>query len=157
KLDAADPEYEHHLLEALWVYQSLDVVEPKLLATLLHSRDHRARAAAVRVVSYWHPRLDHPLELLAAPVADDHPPVRLEAVRALGQVPGPRSVEVAMRALDRPVDRFLDYALWLTARESEPQWLPAVQRGEMDFGGNVRHLVFALQAVGSPAVVRTLV
>src|SRR5262249_5921294 len=43
-LDSADREYEHHLLEALWTYQSLDVMEPKLLATLLRARDHHARA-----------------------------------------------------------------------------------------------------------------
>src|SRR5262249_5344357 len=35
QLDAADADHEHHLLEALWTYQSLDVVEPNLLGTLL--------------------------------------------------------------------------------------------------------------------------
>ena len=29
-LDPKDADYEHHLLEALWTYQSLDVVEPEL-------------------------------------------------------------------------------------------------------------------------------
>jgi putative heme-binding domain-containing protein len=156
-LDPADPEHEHHLLEALWTYQSLDVVEPKLLNTLLNAREPRARAAATRVVSGWHTRLEHPLELLAARVADDHPQVRLEAVRALAQVHSSRAAEVALQALDRPVDRFLDYALWLTARELEPYWMPLTQRGLLDFGGNVRHLIFALEAVGSPAVVKPLV
>jgi putative heme-binding domain-containing protein len=61
-------------------------------------------------------------------------------------------VEVAMRALDRPVDRYLDYALWLTARELEPYWLPALQAGRLDFGGNTRHLLFALQAVGREGI-----
>jgi putative heme-binding domain-containing protein len=157
RLDPADAAFEHHLLEALWTYQSLDVVEPKLLATLLHARDHRARAAATRVVSYWHARLTNPLELLAARVGDEHPQVRLEAVRALAQLPGSRPVEAAMRALDQPVDRFLDYALWLTARETAPHWLPDLQNGRLHFGGNVRHLVFALQAVGTRGVVKPLV
>ena len=35
KLDPADQSFEHHLLEALWTYQSLNVVEPKLLGQLL--------------------------------------------------------------------------------------------------------------------------
>jgi putative heme-binding domain-containing protein len=157
RLDPADPEHEHHLLEALWTYQALDVVEPNLLAALLRAHDPRARAAAARVVASWHGRLDHPIELLAAGVADDHPRVRLEAVRALAHVASPRAAEVALRALDRPVDRFLDYALWLTARELEPQWMPLVQQGQLDFGGDVRHLIFALEAVGSPGVVRPLV
>ena len=45
------PSYEHHRLEALWMYQSLDVVEPKLLDTLLQReglpRPGRGRAGAV--------------------------------------------------------------------------------------------------------------
>src|SRR5205807_5142537 len=116
KLDPGDPDYEHHLLEALWTYQTLDLVEPRLLNTLLHARDHHARAAATRVLRYWHARLPHPLELLAERVADDHPQVRLEAVRVLGSIGSRRAAELAMTALDRPVDKFIDYALWLTAR-----------------------------------------
>ena len=155
-LDPADPRVEHHRLEGLWTYQSLDLVEPDLLAKLLRASDPRVRAAATRVVSHWHPRLSDPLALLEVQVADDHPRVRLEAVRALAQIPRSQSVELAMRALDRPVDRFLDYALWLTARELQPHWLAEAEAGGLDFGGNSRHLVFALEAVGSKAVVKPL-
>jgi putative heme-binding domain-containing protein len=155
-LDPADPGRAPDRLEALWTYQGLDVVEPGLLASLLQAQDPRIRAAAVRVLAHWHRRLDDPVALLEPRVADDHPRVRLEAVRALAQIPGTRSAELALRALDRPVDRFLDYALWLTARELEPGWLPEVQAGRFDFGGNARHLIFALQAVNTPAVVAPL-
>jgi putative heme-binding domain-containing protein len=155
KLNPSDKEYEHHLLEALWTYQSLNVVEPKLLDTLLHARDHRARAGAVRVIQHWQSHLEHPLELLAERVADDHSQVRLEAVRVLSHFPTARAAEIAMQALDRPVDRFLDYALWLTARELGPQWLPEFQNEKLDFG-NAQHLLFALQAVNSPAAVKPL-
>src|SRR5262249_38255128 len=99
RLDAADPDHEHHLLEALWTYESLDVVEPKLLEKLLNARDHRARAAATRVLSHWAARLPNAMELLTARVADGHPRVRLEAVRALGSMDDPRAAEVAMRGL----------------------------------------------------------
>jgi putative heme-binding domain-containing protein len=157
RIDPKDPDAEHQRLEALWTYQTLDVVEPDLLAALLRSPEARARAAATRVVRHWHARLSDPLGLLAVQVADDYPRVRLEAVRALAHILRPHSVELAMRALDRPVDRFLDYALWLTARQLQPSWLPEVQAGRLDFEGNSRHLVFALQAVGSPAVVKPLV
>src|SRR5262249_21034011 len=148
---------EHHLLEALWTYQSINVVEPKLLGQLLHARDHRVRAAAVRVTNQWRTRLKQPMELIAERVADEHPQVRLEAVRALVHFPSPRAAEIAMQALDRPVDKFLDYALWLTARELGPHWLPEFQAGKLDFGGNVQRLIFALQAVNSPAAVKPLV
>jgi putative heme-binding domain-containing protein len=157
KLDPADPGHEHHLLEALWVYQGLDEVEPNLLRTVLHARDFRARAAATRVLQYWHARLPDAIEWLAARDADDHPRVRLEAVRALGQVADAHAVELALRALDRPVDPYMDYALRLTARELEPYWMPALQAGRLDFGGNSRHLLFALQAVGSKEGIKPLV
>jgi putative heme-binding domain-containing protein len=157
-IDRADPRREADRLEALWTYQALDIVEPGLLASLLEAREPRIRAAAVRVLAHWHKRLadPDPLALLEPRVADDHPRVRLEAVRALGRIPGTRSAELALRALDRPVDRFLDYALWLTARELEPDWLSALQAGRFDFGGDARHLVFALKAVNTPAVVPPL-
>jgi putative heme-binding domain-containing protein len=157
RLDPADAEYEHHLLEALWTYQSLDVVEPQLLGQLLHARDHHVRAAATRVVSHWHTRLAHPAALLAERVADDDAQVRLEAVRALAQIPSPQAVELALQALDRPMDKFLDYAVWLTARDLAPIWMPALQSGHLDFRGHTSHLVFALQAAGSRNTVQPLV
>ncbi len=155
-LDGNDEATEHHRLEALWTFQTLDVAEPNLLASLLHSADPRVRAAAVRVVPFWKDRVSSPLAMLAERVEDEHPRVRLEAVRALSQFAEPRAVEIAMRALDHPIDKFLDYGLWLTARELQPQWLPALQAGRLHFGGNARHLTFALQAAGSPKVVGPL-
>lgn len=155
-LDPQDPQFEHLRLEGLWAYQSLDVVEPALLIAVLNSPDSRARAAAVRIVPQWGSRLQNPVELLAPRVVDDHPRVRLEAVRALAAFPSIQSIELAMLALDRPVDKNIDYALWLTARDLQPVWLPKLQAGQLDFGGNVRHLTFVLQAAGSPAVVKPL-
>jgi putative heme-binding domain-containing protein len=156
-IDAGDPANEPLLLEALWTYQSLDVVEPQVLGALLSAHDYRVRAAATRVLSAWHGRLQKPLELLAARVADEHPQVRLEAVRALGQIPDARAAESALVARDRPLDSFLDYGLWLTMRELEPQWMPALQQGRFYFGKDARRLLFALQAVASREAVKPLV
>ncbi len=61
-----------------------------------------------------------------------------------------------MQALDRPMDKFLDYALWLTARDLQAEWLPAVANGRLDAIGEPSHLIFALQAVGTPTVVKPL-
>jgi putative heme-binding domain-containing protein len=156
RLDTSDPEVEHHALEALWVCQSLNEVEPKLLDAVLNAKDHRARAAACRVAGAWAGRLPNALDLLAARVIDDHPQVRLEAVRALTHVRTAEAAIAAARALDRPVDKWLDYALWLTLRELAPFWLDDVKSGRLDFGGNPRHLVFALQAAGSGDVAKPL-
>ncbi len=156
-LDARKPTDEPLLLEALWTYQALNVVEPKLLDSLLNAKDYRVRAAAVRVLSAWHPKVRDALGLLEARVADDEPQVRLEAVRALSRLPLVRSAELSLRVLDRPVDANLDFGLWLTLRELEGLWLPALQSGKFDFGGNIRRLAFALQAVGTERVVPPLV
>lgn len=153
-LDAAR---EADRLEALWTYQTLDVVEPGLLASLLEAKDARVRAAAVRVVAAWHDRVPEALAHLERRVADEHPQVRLEAVRALAQLSSVRAAELALRALDRPLDANLDFGLWLTLRELESSWLPALQAGKLDFGGDAKRLAFALQAVGSEKVVRPLV
>jgi putative heme-binding domain-containing protein len=155
-LEAKSPADEPALLEALWTYQSLDVVEPGLLGTLLQARDYRVRAAATRVVGAWHARLPNALELLARRVADDQPQVRLEAVRALAQIPDVRSAEQALAALDRPTDRYIDYGLWLTLRELQPHWLAALRQGRLNVGGQVRRLVFALQAAGTEGGTRSL-
>jgi putative heme-binding domain-containing protein len=95
--------------------------------------------------------------MLAERVKDEHPRVRMEAVRALGGSRSPRAAALALHALDLPTDKFLDYALWLTLRELEPQWLQALQKGELSFGGNVRYLTFALETAGAKASVRPLV
>jgi putative heme-binding domain-containing protein len=107
------------------------------------------------VAGAWQDRLSDPIEALAPMVVDDHPRVRLEAVRALALVPDPRAAEVALRALARPIDTELDYALYLTARETAPLWMPRVLARESDLGGP-EPLAFALLAVGSPEVIRPL-
>ena len=61
---------------------------------------------------------------------------------------------MALEALDRPMDKYLDYALWLTMRELEPEWMPALQQGKFNYGGNPRRLLFALQAAGTKDALR---
>ena len=148
-LPQADRDYEHFLLEVLWTYQSLGVVEPKLLDRLLEAHDGRARAAAVRVLAAWQARLPGPLERLAELASDDFPRVRLEAARALALLGSLEAAQAAMRVLDKPMDRFLDHALQLTMRELQSVWLPALERGGLDFAADGRKLAFALSAVDS--------
>src|SRR5262249_3246890 len=155
-LDPKDAGYEHHLLEALWTYESLDTVEPILLNTLWNPRDSRARAAAVRVLSHGHSRIPNAIDLLAVRAQDDSPRVRMEAVRALAATDSAAAVAPAFAATDKPVDRTMDYALWLTARDLEPAWMPKFKAGEDVFRGNVPRLAFALEAVGTRDVAKPL-
>jgi putative heme-binding domain-containing protein len=155
-LDPNGPDHEHHLLEALWTFESLDVVEPKLLDALLHAKDYHARAAAVRVLSHWHARVPNAIDLLSVRAVDDAPRVRMEAVRALAATGSPAAVAPAFAAMDKPVDRTMDYALWLTARDLEPAWMPKFKAGEDPFRGNVKALAFALDAAGTRDVAKPL-
>jgi putative heme-binding domain-containing protein len=155
-LDPKVPDHEHQLLEALWTYESLDVVEPKLLETVLNAKDYRARAAAVRVLADWHPRIPNAIDLLSARAVDNAPRVRMEAVRALAATGSPAAVAPAFAALDKPVDRTMDYTLWLTARDLERIWMPKFQAGEDPFRGNVKALAFAVEAAGTKDVAKPL-
>ncbi|MGI9240361.1 MAG: PVC-type heme-binding CxxCH protein [Verrucomicrobiales bacterium] len=136
----------HELLEALWAFQGRNVLQEELLRKLLAAPEPQARAAAVRVVYHWHKRLPDHLEILATAIADEHPQVRLEAVNALRRVGSARATELAMRALEQPVDANLDFALWRTARDLQSVWLPAFQKGEINFGGVSEQLSFALRS-----------
>ena len=167
---------EPNLLAALWLYQAIDRVEPKLLERLLEAKDGRVRAAAVRVLAGWQERLgaeraglrdpfigwpsaplplahrselpsSRALELLAPRVVDAHPRVRLEAVRALARIPDVRAVDLALKALEKPMDRFLDYALWLTINDQSGPWLAALKSGAWKTEGREAPLEFALKSI----------
>jgi putative heme-binding domain-containing protein len=153
RLDPADSRVDHHRLEALWVYWGLDQVEPTLLRLALESPDARIRAAAVRIIPDWADRLSEPLQLLERLVGDEHPRVRLEAIRALGAMPDDRAAAVALRAVSKPRDKFLDYALWLTMRDQEPRWLRQFAEGRLETGGDPERLAVALDAVDSAAAI----
>src|SRR5204863_6177517 len=118
-------------LQALWLCEAIHVVDPSLLRQVLAADDGRIRAAAVRVLGEWADRLPEGQRWLAERVADDHPRVRLEAVRALAGFPSVPSADTALRVLDKPMDRFLDYALWLTVNELADPLLAAVEAGTL--------------------------
>src|SRR5581483_4947992 len=72
------------------------------------------------------------------------------AVRALVAVGTPEVVPLACKMLDKPMDPFLDYALYKVCTDLEPVWLPAFKSGKLSNWGNAAHLTFALKAVQSP-------
>ncbi|HZN34734.1 MAG TPA: HEAT repeat domain-containing protein, partial [Pirellulaceae bacterium] len=120
----SDPQYEHHALEALWLHQHHNVVDTSLLERMLASPDFHARAAAVRVLCYWRDRASNSLDLLKKAAADQHPRVRLEAVRAASFFTAPEAVEVPIIAAEYPVDTYIDFV----SRETMKTLDPYVQR-----------------------------
>ncbi|MCP4095342.1 MAG: azurin [Planctomycetaceae bacterium] len=109
--DPADPNLEHQLLEGLWVYQTHNVVNQELLERMLKSKDYHARAAAVRVLSYWHPRVDNATGLLEAAIEDKSAMVRAEAVRAASFYPPEEVAESVLNVLEQETDEQLEYLL----------------------------------------------
>ncbi|MGD9647317.1 MAG: PVC-type heme-binding CxxCH protein [Pirellulales bacterium] len=126
QLDVSDPDHEHHLLEALWLMQSRNVVNVDLLKRVLASPDFRARAAATRVLCYQRDRVSDALELLKGLAADAHPRVRLEAVRAASFFPVAEAIEVPLVASDAPMDRFLTYVSGETMKALAPHVREAI-------------------------------
>src|SRR5207249_6752468 len=80
-------------------------------------------------------------------VRDDSPRVRLEALRALAKIPSAKSAELALSALDRPMDSFLDYALWLTINDLADPWIAAIKSSEWKVEGHEKQLEFGLKAI----------
>ncbi len=113
-LDTSDADYWRLMLEALWLHQSLDDVDVALLKRMLTCPEPKARAAATRVLCYWRDRVEDPLGLLQKQVNDEHPRVRLEAVRALSFFDGDQAAkaqEIALESLVLPQDDYLEYTL----------------------------------------------
>lgn len=154
ELDSNDPEFERLRLEALWAYQAINQVQPELLADILASEDHRARAAAQRVCVVWRDRLPDAFDWLSKGAVDPHARVRIEAVRGLAEYQSAEAATVAARALDQPIDRFLDFAIWRTMRDLAPAWKSALETDASVFDDNPSHLVFALASIDSADAVR---
>ncbi len=129
-LDKNDPRYEHHMMEALWVHQWHNVVDTDLLHRLLRSSDPRARAAAARVLCYWRDRVPDALAWFRVLASDEHPRVRLEAVRAASFFNTGEAADVALAILRQPMDYYLEYTLTETLRQLEPVWRAAIAAGQ---------------------------
>ncbi|MCE9606685.1 MAG: HEAT repeat domain-containing protein [Planctomycetia bacterium] len=115
-LDTSDPNYEHHLLEGLWLRQALDVVDEAYLTKMLKSPEPKARAAATRVLCYWRDRVAKPLALLQQQVNDAHPRVRLEAIRALSFFHTQEAIDISVESLLYEDDDYLKYTLAETTK-----------------------------------------
>lgn len=118
-LDESDDNHTHLSLEAAWMYQTHNHVDMDLLNRLLADEDHRARAAAVRLVSHMLHAIDNHQELIAKSISDKHPRVRLEAVRAVSFLSGEEAVEMALGVLEYEMDDYLQYTLDETMRALE--------------------------------------
>ncbi len=108
-LKTDDPDYVHQLLEGLWVYQQHNVVNDELLKKVLEAPYPQARAAGVKVLVAWRDRIPDTLDRLKKLASDDHPRVRLEAVRGASFFTGDEATEVPILTLEKETDQYLDF------------------------------------------------
>lgn len=155
-LDKNDANYEHNLLEALWVYQTLETFNQPTLLELLNGKSHNARAAALRALELWFPKVQNVPGLLAKAVKDEHAQVRMEAVIALRKTRTADAAKNALSVLDGQMDEFLDFALWQTVRELEPIWLARL-KSEPAFLGDAKKTAYALKSATAPEAASMLV
>jgi mono/diheme cytochrome c family protein/glucose/arabinose dehydrogenase len=109
-LDKNDPQYEHYLLEAMWVTWGLNQIDESLVTKLLAAKDHRARAAAVRAIRYTGHQLKNQSDLLMQAVKDAHGRVRLEAIVAASWLPKEKGLAILAEAEKMPLDNWMVHA-----------------------------------------------
>lgn len=140
-LNKSDPDYEHHVLEGLWLHQQHNRPNLDLLERVLSSPNGKARAAAVRVLAAWRDDLQvdkrqatsesalaasrdvsrqTALKLLLRAAGDENGRVRLMAIWASSFLPRAEAVEVVLVAAERPTDEYIDFLSKEVMRTLQP-------------------------------------
>ncbi len=136
---------DQSLLAALWLKQGRNEPDLALLGKVLASGKGEVRAAGVRVLGDWLPSASQKaLEFLGKAVADEHPRVRIEAIRVLSKLSGHQPMDLALSALEKPTDRFIEYALWLNVQEHGEELLAALLDKKINVAERAKALEFVL-------------
>jgi mono/diheme cytochrome c family protein len=107
RLNQSDPQYEHHLCEAMWATWAQNQPDVGLIQQCLKAEKFQARAAAVSVVRFAHAKLPNATELLMQGARDPHPRVRLEAIVAASWLEKGDGLRVVLEALKQPLDHWM--------------------------------------------------
>lgn len=106
-LDKTDPNYEHHLCEALWATWAQNQPDVDLLKQCLRAKKHEARAAAASVLRFNPEKIPDATGLLREAARDAHGQVRLEAIVAASWLDNADGARIALEALKLPLDRWM--------------------------------------------------
>jgi len=140
------------LMEVVTLLEMLDRPDSEILKRLLASPDDRARGYGVRVAGRWGEHIENIVGLLEHAAEDKHARVRMEAALACAALPDAGTILVAATVAEEPRDRWINYAFAQAVHHTKENWLPAFQRGELDFGDRRRGLTAVLGAVESKHV-----
>ena len=142
-----------HVVRRVWATQALNRLDIGLAKQLTQSKSHKARAAGLRAIYYdaSNSKYKNILSIAEEAVSDPSPHVRLWGVSLLAQLDSPKTVAIALRALEGvEVDDFLDFAVWSICREHRDRWVNEMKsKGENPFA-NLSQLLFASSAIGEP-------
>ena len=108
------------LCEAMWLQESFRELDPALIDRILRSDDFHARSAAVHTVTNERLRFKNAMSVYNAAIKDEHPRVRLEALRGLSFVRNKEAAQVSMSVLNMPMDYWLTYTLEHTLHALSP-------------------------------------
>jgi putative heme-binding domain-containing protein len=114
----------------MWTLAGHHRVDRELFDKLLHAKTPDARAAAVHTLADMRRHVPDAAELIAPMIDDPNPRVRLEAVRGISFFPELRSVELALKVLQHPVDEELSFTLTSTLGALQPVWKKAQDSGQ---------------------------
>ena len=147
------PMSDLHILRKVWATQALNRLDIGWARQLTKSKSHNARAAGLRAIYYdaSNKKYKNILSIAEEAVSDPSPHVRLWAVSLLAQLDDPRTVAIALRALEGvEVDDFLDFAVWSVCREHRDRWVNEMKtKGDNPFD-SLAQLLFASSAIGEP-------
>lgn len=145
-------ERQRHRLLFLQFAETFEVPNEDFVAST-DQFSSNVRAYTTHSIGNWANELPNTLTLLETRITDESALVRLEAIVASAKVQKPEAIKVALKALDKPMDSFLDRALWLAVHATAPHWKPLLkgEDGGAAFLGSLpaAHLAYLMEKDGS--------
>ncbi len=134
------------LLAALWLNEGRHERDTELLKKVTTCKTGEVRAAGIRVMADRLSTVETKdvIMILKTAIADDYPRVRIEAIRTLSKLPGWEAMDSALTALEKPTDRFIEYALWLSTQEHGEEWLAALFDNKVKIDERINQLEYVL-------------
>ncbi|HBE72345.1 MAG TPA: cytochrome C [Planctomycetaceae bacterium] len=117
------------LCEVLWLQESFRSLDESLVEILMDSDDFHARAAVVHSVANEYLRFAPAMDVMKLAAKDEHPRVRLEALRGLSYMQSAEAAEVALGVTELPMDYWLEYTLEHTLHALAPMADAAIKEG----------------------------
>ena len=121
---ADDARLRHHQIEAIWVYRGIGAKATNLLRELLVCENHYARAAATKLLRYWHSSMDDAIDLLRKSANDPNAMVRMQAAIAATYIGSKDALLAMLDVTKHPSGQHLAYAIScaLGSHTLKPHW-----------------------------------